>query len=176
LVDAARLTETVTSLMDLAQTDMEYTRAQVEDIRMDELLWELKTHWTHKPLQVDILQLPDNQNKLIILANKNLLKIAINNIISNAFKFSGDQAVELTLQADGKEIILTVQDRGIGITEIDIEKVFTPFYRGENSVNFTGNGLGLYIAQMIVRLFKGQIQMQPAPLRGTMVQIIFGCA
>lgn len=175
LADSARLTETVTSLMDLAQTDMEYTRAQVEDIRVDELLWELKSHWTHKPLQVNILQLPDNQNKLIILANKNLLKIAINNIITNAFKFSADQQVELTLQADEKEIILTVQDQGVGITEADLEKVFTPFYRGENSANFGGNGVGLYIAQMIVRLFNGQIKMKPAPIRGTIVQIFFGC-
>jgi signal transduction histidine kinase len=173
LADTGRLTETVTGLMELAQTDMEYTRAQVEEIRVDDLLWEMKAYWSDKPLAIDILQLPDHQDSLTIIANKNLLKIALNNIISNAFKFSNDQTVYLTLKANGQEIVFMVKDQGVGICPDDLPKIFTPFYRGDNGTSFNGNGIGLYMAQMIIRLFNGQIEIASAPNEGTTVSVLF---
>lgn len=173
LVDTNRLTDTVNSLMELAQTDMEYTRADVEPVRMDELLWELQAHWANKPFVADVQQLPENQQLLLVQANKNLLMIAFNNIIGNAFKFSNDQPVTCTLQANGDQICFIISDQGIGIPEEDLADIFTPFYRGDNTQPFHGNGIGLYMAYMIIILFNGQITVSSKLNNGTAVEIRF---
>src|ERR1700743_1109398 len=92
LADAENLNETITGLMELAQVDMSYTRAELSSVAIDELVWELADHWNNKMgkglFAVSIQHLPDDPEKLQIPANKALLIIALNNIISNAYKFS----------------------------------------------------------------------------------------
>jgi signal transduction histidine kinase len=177
LTDAGRLSETISSLMELAQTDMEYTRAQHDPVQVDELLWEIQHYWATSPgkpqLQLQIDHLPEEQEMLLINANKTLLKIALNNIIGNAFKFSGNQPVICRLFADDKEITITIKDNGIGIPQIDQEKIYTPFFRSANGRTFNGNGIGLYVTYKIIYLFKGTIEVKSAVDKGTTFVISF---
>jgi signal transduction histidine kinase len=173
LADTERLTETVASLMELAQTDMEYTRAQTEAISFDELLWELQAHWISHPLKIDILRLPEEPQALLLQANKNLLKIAFNNIIANAFKFSSNKPVNCTMDADGEQIIVKITDQGIGISENELTRIFTPFYRTTNGRKFDGTGVGLYVAFKIIQLFSGRIDVQSVVGKGTTVVVNF---
>jgi signal transduction histidine kinase len=177
LTEAERLSETISGLMELAQTDMEYTRARLDLVQVDELLWEIQQHWMQAPgkqqLIVVIDHLPDDQRGLIINANKTLLKIALNNIIGNAFKFSLNLPVTCRLFADGMSIVITIQDQGIGIPQADIEKIYTPFYRGANGRVFNGNGIGLYITYKIIYLFHGSIAVTSEVDKGTAFAISF---
>ncbi|MDN3583356.1 sensor histidine kinase [Mucilaginibacter flavus] len=177
LLDSERLKDTINSLMELAQTDMEYTRAQLEPVQVDELLWDLQHYWAstqnHPQLQVHIDELPDEQQALFINANLTLLKIALNNIIGNGFKFSGNKPVSCGLFANGQTIVITIKDLGIGIPIDDQEKIFTPFYRGANGRVFDGNGVGLYVAFKIIQLFNGIISMQSVINEGASFTISF---
>ncbi|WDF80797.1 ATP-binding protein [Mucilaginibacter sp. AW1-7] len=177
LNDAGRLSDTISSLMELAQTDMEYTRAKLEPIQIDEQIWELQHHWAmsagHPQLQVQIDHLPDDQQALFINANPTLLKIAFNNIIGNAFKFSHNQPVTCRLNADDQSIVITIIDKGVGIPAEDQEKIFTPFYRSANGRVFDGNGVGLYVAFKIIQLFNGTINIQSVVGQGTTFTISF---
>lgn len=173
LTDAERLTETVTSLMELAQTDMEYTRAHTEPVAFDELIWELQANWITYPLKIEILHLPEEPQALLLQANKNLLKIALNNIIANAFKFSSNKPVSCTMDADGKHIIIKISDQGIGIAENELTRIFTPFYRATDGRKFEGTGVGLYVAFKIIQLFNGKIDVQSVVGEGTTVIINF---
>ena len=96
LTDAERLNETINSLLELANADMNYTQPVLKPVIMDELIWELQDYWAAKKgkglFNVNILHLPEDHEKLQILANRSLLTIAFNNIIGNAFKFSKKQA------------------------------------------------------------------------------------
>lgn len=177
LIDAGRLAETISSLMELAQTDMEYTRARLEPVQIDDALWDIQHHWAmspgHPQLQVQIDHLPEDQQALFINANSTLLKIALNNIIGNAFKFSRNQPVTCSLYADEHDIVITIKDKGIGIPIADQEKIFTPFYRSANGRVFDGNGVGLYVAFKIMQLFNGTITMNSAEGEGTIFTINF---
>ncbi|PTR01137.1 signal transduction histidine kinase [Mucilaginibacter yixingensis] len=173
LADAGRLTETVTGLMELAQTDMEYTQARTEPIRVDDLLWELQGHWSHKPLKVDMALLPDDEQALVINANASLLKIAFNNIIGNAFKFSEGKPVSCTLRADDKQMVIAIKDQGIGIPEDELVKISTPFYRGTNGRSLPGNGVGLYVTFKIFQLFNGRVDVESTVNKGTIFFITF---
>ncbi len=106
LHDAVRLKETVTSLLDLAHADMNYTHPEFKPVAIDELIWELSDYWNYKIgkglFVVNVLHLPDDRDDLLIAANKQLLTIALNNIIGNAFKFSENKRVDCNLYADDR--------------------------------------------------------------------------
>jgi signal transduction histidine kinase len=177
LNDAENLNETITGLMELAQVDMSYTRAELSPVAIDELVWELADHWTNKMgkglFAVSIQHLPDDPEKLQIPANKALLIIALNNIISNAYKFSDKQRVQCDLFADNSHISITITDKGVGIPAEELEKVFQSFYRATNVKEYNGNGIGLYITGKIISLFNGNINASSEPGKGTSITVSF---
>ena len=177
LTDAERLNETITSLLELANVDMNYTQPAFKPVAIDELIWELKDYWTEKAgkglFNVNILRLPEDHEKLQVPANKSLLTIAFNNIIGNAYKFSGNKPVQCELYADENCIIIKISDLGIGIMPNELEKVFESFYRGTNVTGYNGNGIGLYVTYKIISLFNGTITVNSVPGSGTTVTVQF---
>ena len=177
LADAERLKETITSLLELAHVDMNYTHPAFKPVAIDELIWELNDYWNAKlgkgMFAVNIQHLPEDPDKLLIPANKQLLTIALNNIIGNAFKFSENKRVQCGLYADEHRITITISDLGIGIPVDELEKVFNSFYRGANVKNYLGNGIGLYVTNKIITLFNGTIAINSVSGQGTDINITF---
>jgi len=177
LNDAEGLNETITSLMELAQVDMSYTQAATSPVAIDELIWEIADQWTNKfgkgAFAVSVQHLPDDPEKLLIPANKALLSIALNNIISNAYKFSNNRRVQCDLFADNSRISITITDTGIGIPADEMEKIFKSFYRGANVKDFNGSGIGLYITTKIISLYNGTINVKSDPGKGAAITINF---
>ncbi|MNS23506.1 Alkaline phosphatase synthesis sensor protein PhoR [compost metagenome] len=177
IADADKLKDTITGLMELAQVDMDFTRAKLTPIRIDDLLWELQDYWGTKLkaplLKVSISKLPKDERFLIINANKSLLVIAFNNIIGNAFKFSENNPVECELFADEITMQIKFIDQGIGVDENDRKKVLEPFYRSKNAEKYPGSGIGLYVTRKIIELFKGTVSILSASGKGLIVSISF---
>jgi signal transduction histidine kinase len=177
LTDAERLNETISSLLELAHVDMNYTQPALKPVAIDELIWELSDYWAAKAgkglFNVNILHLPEDPENLQLLANRSLLTIAFNNIIGNAFKFSGDKPVKCDLYADEKKITIAIADQGIGIMPDELEKIFESFYRGTNVKDYNGNGIGLYVTSKIISLFNGTISVNSVPASNTIVTIQF---
>ncbi|MHB8208758.1 sensor histidine kinase [Mucilaginibacter sp.] len=177
LADAERLNTTTTSLLELAQVDMNFTQLSVAPVAIDELIWEINDYWAAKAgkgmLAVNILHLPDDAENLQITANKSLLTVAFNNIIANAFKFSANKRVNCDLYADDKLIKITVTDAGVGIPSEEQAKVFESFYRGSNGKYFQGTGVGLYVTNKIISLFNGKIDVYSTVGVGTSIVISF---
>jgi signal transduction histidine kinase len=177
LHDAERLNETITSLLELANVDMNYTQPAYDPVAIDELIWELSDYWNEKVgkgmFSVNILHLPADHEKLQVNANKVLLTIALNNIIGNAFKFSQNKRVQCDLHADNNSITIKITDLGVGIMPAELDKIFESFYRGTNVRSFHGNGIGLYVTNKIINLFGGTISVSSTPESGTAVTIRF---
>jgi len=103
-----------------------------------------------------------------------LLRNIIINLVSNAIKFSSEDA---TIWVDSKcvdnEIVLTIRDEGLGIPEEDMKHLFERFFRGKNVVNIQGTGLGLHIVSKYVELMGGTIHVGSALEKGTRFTIKF---
>jgi signal transduction histidine kinase len=177
LIDAEDLNETIAGLMELAQVDMGYTQAALDMVAIDDLIWELADYWTNKLgkglFAVSVKHLPADPEKLQVPANKALLIIAFNNIISNAYKFSDNRRVQCGLYADSSQISITIMDSGIGIPVEEQERVFESFYRGTNVKDYQGSGIGLYITGKIINLYNGNIAIKSEPGKGTSIHIHF---
>jgi signal transduction histidine kinase/ActR/RegA family two-component response regulator len=92
------------------------------------------------------------------------LRQVLNNLVSNAVKFTERGEVRLTLEAllPGNRLRFTVADTGIGIAGAALGKLFAPFEQGDGSTTrrFGGTGLGLALSQNLVRLMGGQIAVE----------------
>jgi signal transduction histidine kinase len=99
------------------------------------------------------------------------MKRAFTNLIDNAVKYGGTAVVTLYRGADA--IRVEIDDAGPGISEDLHEKVFTPFFRAEQSRNRTtgGTGLGLTVARSVVRAHGGDIELSRSPMNGLRVTV-----
>jgi len=91
-------------------------------------------------------------------ARPQALKRCLTNLIANAVSFGGGAEVSI---ADGSEVLILIADRGPGIPEGELERVFEPFYRLESSRNRDGGGtgLGLSIARDVAQAHGGTLTL-----------------
>lgn len=116
---------------------------------------------------------PDN---LPVRADPTRLKQVLNNLISNAIKYSpqgGPIEVRLRANTPDDTAIVYVRDHGIGIDPDDVPKLFDRFMRiqRKETMAIPGSGLGLYIAHHIVQAHGGTLTLEPAPGKGTIAQV-----
>lgn len=130
---------------------------------------------------IEQLQLNPNQDSRIrlaiapetpdrVLLDKKLLHHILTNLLANALKYSSEEGqvsfvifteedYESSLKTGHQQLIIQVQDSGIGIPKEDMKNLFDPFHRCSNVQNIKGNGLGLSIVKKAVELQAGSIQV-----------------
>jgi len=97
-----------------------------------------------------------------------LLRHILNNLISNAVKYSAEGSpVRLRVRRDGAIAIFEVQDDGIGIEPADQKLLFTAFQRGKNVGTIPGTGLGLVIVKRCADLHGGLLSLESEPNKGS---------
>ena len=115
-----------------------------------------------------------------LLADKRAVKQVLLNLLSNAIKFT-DQGgqVSVSARADGKRLVIAVEDNGIGISESDLPRIGDPFFqaRSGHARRHDGTGLGLSIVKGLIGLHGGDVDMKSELGKGTrvMVRLPFDC-
>ncbi|MEH2138520.1 scytonemin biosynthesis sensor histidine kinase [Nostoc sp.] len=128
-------------------------------------------------MQMSIRQIPiqfvSQENYLKACIDKKLLEPILKNLLDNAIKYSlSGMTVELQLSCEKEQVIFQVKDRGIGISALDQQRIFEPFYRGSNIDHIPGTGLGLSILKTLVDLHHGQVVVESQIGVGTMFSVI----
>lgn len=126
-----------------------------------------------KPHYTVELEVQENQTtgSIYCLGDANLLKSVISNLIDNGCKFSPDFKCSLLISFTSSSIRIDISDEGVGISPENIGHVFEPFFRGNDTRNIYGHGIGLSLVKKIVELHKGSIQIQSVLGKGTTVSI-----
>ncbi len=173
--EAEQLQHHTSSLLELAQAGYNSKDAFMSEMRIDELLFSVKRliDFTEPENQVvmNLDGLPESENMITIFGNTNLLKLALSNIIQNACKYSDQQKVFVTLTTSKAYCLIKIQDQGIGIPEKELKYIFDPFFRASNTAEFRGYGVGLPLAQKIIRLHRGNLEYSSVQNEGTTVEI-----
>jgi signal transduction histidine kinase len=112
------------------------------------------------------------------------LSQCVQNLITNALKYGSEQKwigiqARLTEHGlSGKEVQISVSDRGIGIAPEELRHIFEPFYRSPSvtAAQIHGTGLGLPLAKSIVEAMNGQVTVRSAPGRGSTFTLHLPCA
>ncbi|MEO6251955.1 MAG: PAS domain-containing sensor histidine kinase [Ferruginibacter sp.] len=97
----------------------------------------------------------------VVFSDPAMLRNIIINLLSNAIKFSNEGSItEITSKVMEDRIILTVKDKGMGISADDQEHLFERFFRGTNVTNIQGTGLGLHIVGKYIEILDGKIEFE----------------
>ena len=117
-----------------------------------------------KPIEFEVKMAEDIPD--ILIGDKHHVKEIVNNLLTNAIKYTEKGKITLTVKcinkADISRLIISVQDTGRGIKKENIKKLFTKFQRLDEDMNTTieGTGLGLAITKSLVNLMHGTINVQ----------------
>ena len=177
LEETERLHKLTDGLLNIAQANFDTKTLKVEPIRIDELLEEAKdlVHYQvpEGTMELEFENMPDNAEELLIEGNKNLLLIAIVNIVENAHKFSDNKLVKINLSFTPTSVDICIKDTGIGIPEKDMQNISQTFFRAENARRFNGSGIGLSLSRKILQLHNGKLMIKSEVGKGTTITIQF---
>ena len=108
-----------------------------------------------------------------LLSDPNLLQHIFSNLLSNAVRYSpAGTVITLRLRFTVEAAIVELDDQGIGIPLADQARIFEPFERGSNIGQIAGTGLGLNIAQRMVGLLQGTIEVSSRTAGGTTFTVV----
>lgn len=175
LEDIKSLNRLSNRLLMLAQASSEEREKRLSPLRIDELVWQAKEDLLRRNTQlvinIDLDENLDDERKLTINGDEQLIKTAFANVMENGCKYSADKRVVVFIQSTGSEMTLTFRDKGIGIPPDEIPNIFEPFYRGANTNNIRGHGIGLSMVKGIIKLHGGTLQLDSVVGEGTIVTI-----
>lgn len=169
--EISRMTQLMDDVLILGKIGSSYLQPNPKEVDLVLMLSDIKD-------QSDIIYPEGRHLKLEIVGEKKtafldekLIRHVFENLISNAFKYSQESNPFVVLTFESDRIVVSVEDKGIGIPEADVEKLFQPFYRAENVGPAPGTGLGLAIAKEYVELNGGSIHLQSVENKGTTVTV-----
>ena len=133
----------------------------------------LKSYTSQNPGSVIDYQ-PHLDDDAAIWADEEVLRRIFLQLLTNAIKFSPpDDPIEVSMISTPTKVVITVTDKGVGIPNEDIERVFESFFRSTNALPLPGNGLGLAILKEDMRLLGGEVTLKSELGQGTTVTSTF---
>lgn len=162
-----RLSDMVTNILKLNRLENQkiYTKSEVYDLgeQLCECLLAYENVWEAKELEIDT----DIAESIKVRADRELLSLVWNNLLSNAFKFTDRGRVSLKLVADGDFATVRIEDTGCGLSGDVGAHIFEKFYQADTSHKTEGNGLGLALVRRVVDITGGEISVESAIGVGT---------
>ena len=172
-----RLKSLVDDLLDISRIEsggLELTPAELELWpEIEEIVTAMQTQIDEKNIDL-ILDIP--QDICPVLADKLRLCQVLTNLLSNACKYSSQGArVTIRVREEDAGVRIDVSDTGMGISPEDQERLFTKFFRADNSSTreVSGSGLGLYITKHLIEAHGGRIWASSQIGQGTTFSIIW---
>ncbi|MBC7689383.1 MAG: sensor histidine kinase, partial [Aquabacterium sp.] len=90
--------------------------------------------------------------------------------------YSNNHLANVALAVRQRQILVTIKDDGKGMAESELQNIFQPFYRADNTCDIAGFGLGLSLASRFIKLHKGEIEVQSQLNKGTTFTVILPVA
>lgn len=161
----------INQLLYVAKIDANGIVVTPRNINLNGLLTELGQELVHHDKEYKNrirLQLPKRQ--VHIEADEHCLRMAIENLVSNALKYS-DEKTKVTVKLINRKasVEIAITDKGVGLADDELDLLFQRFTRipNEMSSQTSGSGIGLYLSQQLIELHEGRIEVDSAKGKGT---------
>ena len=172
LQDARRMNKLIDGLLNLAKADYQKEQIKMQEIRLDELLLDVREFIlrAHPEYHIDLLfeqEEADDDRLITVRGNLYLLNIAFSNLIENNCKYSDNKSSFIQISYWDKHTVIRLSDSGIGMSDTDKAHLFTLFYRGTQENVTEGHGIGMALSQKIIHLHQGTISVHSEEGKGT---------
>ena len=151
------------TLLELAKVSDLNHKLMYDEVRLDETIWEagdllLQAEQKYQ-VQVDFADGLEEDTQLVVKGNAQLLKTAFVNLMENGCKFSENHSVKVSLHFEKDHIEVQFMNSGV-MEKTEMDLIFEPFYRSQNTASIKGYGVGLSLVNRIVKLHGGNIKVQ----------------
>lgn len=171
LQDARRMTRLTEGLLNLARIDYRCEEIAMQPVRLDELLLDVRETLlrAHPDYRIDLVfgQESNDERSITVSGNGYLLGIAFSNLIENNCKCSDNRTSFVQISSWERMAVVRLSDSGTGISEEEMRHLFTPFRRGGTQQRIEGYGIGMALAQKVIRLHGGEIAVHSMKGEGT---------
>ena len=173
-VEADRLNQYVSNLLDLSRLNAGALRVTLEVVPIEDLLGATVQQHAgvlgKREVRIDI---PAHGPMLTANLDFGLTLRALGNLIENALQYSESTPIEVRAYRGDGQIHIEVADRGPGIPEVDRARIFEPFQRASSTTGGRGAGLGLSIARRALEAQAGTVTFRPRPGGGSVFTMSF---
>ena len=166
---SVKMSKDIDEMEGMLNSYLHFAKSQAQEesvaININEIFKEIVDEKNNKNLHFNTV------NEIIFVARKNSLKRCFNNIIENGLNYATN--VYISVIKSSNRISISIDDDGLGIPINDYKNVFKPFYRLDDSrnLNLAGVGLGMSIAEDVVRSHGGNIELNKSKYKGLQVKI-----
>lgn len=163
------LISNILRLNKLDHQEIETTKEEYDLVhQLYDCVLQYESLWEEKKIKIHF----DIEDRAMIFADKNMLEIIWNNLLSNSLKYTeANGEVSLVQTADAESITVTVSDTGCGMDEKTMAHIFDKFYQGDTSRASDGNGLGLSLVSRIIDRVGGTIEVTSEVNVGTTFKV-----
>jgi len=170
--NAMRLYRLVNQLMDFRKIEFKKMKPHVSETDLvsftKEIVDSFKILAKNKNIDLEFIT---SERSLFIWIDPGMIDKVIFNVLSNAFKFTGDHGfIHLTISKNITSALIKIEDNGIGMSKEVIDHAFEPFFQGEYE-NYKGTGLGLALSKELVELHHGSIIVNSEKKKGSIFEI-----
>ena len=164
------LASMVNDISTLSQVERDDVELSLTAVSPNAFLEDFVRDYRHRAFEKGLnLTIQNTQSVPVIRTEEVYLREILQNLVTNALKYTEKGSITLSVTATEDEVIFSVADTGIGLSKHDLEKVFEKFYRAENykTRETGGTGLGLYITQRLAHKLHAKITVESTLGKGS---------
>ena len=162
---AQRMGSLIDDMLNLSRVTRSKIKHEIVDLTALgwQVIEDLQKHEPRRKVEINIMP------KISVKGDQSLLHIVLENLLGNAWKYTGDKksaSIEFGKEVLDKETVIFIQDNGIGFDMDYANKLFIPFQRLHSSEQFPGTGIGLATVARIIERHNGRIWAEASPNQG----------
>ncbi len=155
------ITSIISNISSLIGASKDIDELKIETFDVGVLVRQMKQGLMAQFIKKNIALNIKNEGSLILTTDQYKLSQSLYNILMNAYKYTEPTgSVTISYEEKSGFVSIRVQDTGMGISDEDIEKVFSAYYRGAKTENIKGDGIGLYIVRENIERIGGKVYVQ----------------
>ncbi|MCC2617567.1 response regulator [Aestuariibacter halophilus] len=175
-----RMIRLLNDILDLSKLDAGSLKLEVSDFNIEQLCKNVVSNYaaSAESKGVELLMHIDPRLPVWFRGDSFRLEQVLNNLISNALKFTEQGFVKLSVadlrrDREYRTLCFTVQDTGVGMSSEQVSRIFTEFEQAEHKTarEYGGTGLGLAVSRQIIRMMGGSIEVSSVPGIGSEFQV-----
>ncbi len=172
--DIIEMEKMVSGILDAARLRHKFAELKKQPTDLVELLRQTAAAFENRPPGIEAVDLPP---ELSVPVDPHQIKTVFENVLNNAFKYCEPESdpVKISLERRAMDVMVRIEDHGIGIPPEELAHIFEPFYRVDKSrsKDTGGYGLGLSLCKTIMEAHAGKIEVQSRLKEGTTVLLFF---